>query len=70
MSEWQRLQRGGASFTLDLAEGRPELYPETPVTLAGWKREIDATAWLITEISHYLNDRALTSSVEMEVRQH
>ena len=67
-SEWQRLQRGGASFTLDLAEGRPELYPETPVALSGWKREIDATAWLITEVSHDLSDRALTSSVEMEVQ--
>ncbi|GEK74224.1 MULTISPECIES: phage late control D family protein [Halomonas] len=67
-SEWQRLQRGGASFTLDLAEGRPELYPETPVIANGWKREIDATAWLITEIIHDLRDRALTSSVEMEVR--
>lgn len=67
-SEWQRLQRGGAAFTLDLAEGRPELYPETPVTLSGWKGEIDATAWLITEVSHDLSDRALTSSVEMEVR--
>lgn len=66
-AEWQRLQRGGASFRLDLAEGRPDLYPETPVTLAGWKPEIDATAWLITEISHDLSDSALTSSLEMEV---
>lgn len=66
-AEWRRLQRGGASFTLDLAEGRPELYPETPVTLSGWKGEIDATAWLITEVGHDLSDRALTSSVEMEV---
>ncbi|SDK67462.1 contractile injection system protein, VgrG/Pvc8 family [Billgrantia gudaonensis] len=66
-SEWQRLQRGGAAFTLDLAEGRPELNPETPVTLAGWKREIDATAWLITEIGHELSDSALTSSLQMEL---
>ncbi|MGM0783326.1 MAG: hypothetical protein ACQEUM_04360 [Pseudomonadota bacterium] len=33
----------------------------------GWKGEIDATAWLITEIGHELSDRALTSSLEMEV---
>ncbi|MCT8467003.1 phage late control D family protein [Chromohalobacter canadensis] len=67
-SEWQRLQRGGASLTLDLASGRPELYPETPIIADGWKREIDATPWLITEISHDLSDSALTSSVDLEVR--
>ena len=66
-SEMQRLERGGAEFTLDLAEGRPDLYPETPVRLIGWKREVEETAWLITEVRHDLSDRALTSSVEMEV---
>lgn len=67
-SEWQRLQRGGAAFTLDLAEGRPELTPETPVTLSGWKREIDATAWLITEVTHDISDSAYTGGLTMEVR--
>ena len=47
--------------------GRPELYPATAVIADGWKREIDSTDWLITEINHDLSDRALTSSVEMEV---
>lgn len=67
-SEWQRLQRGGAEFSLDLAEGRPELYPETPVTLNGWKREIDATPWLITEVTHDISDAAYTGGLSMEVR--
>lgn len=67
-SEWQRLQRGADKASLDLAEGRPDLYPETPVTLSGFKPEIDAIDWLITEISHDLSDRAFTSSVEMEFR--
>ncbi|MEQ6887924.1 contractile injection system protein, VgrG/Pvc8 family [Halomonas sp. CS7] len=65
-SEWQRLQRGGAAFTLDLAEGRPELYPETPVTLSGWKREIDDNVWLITEVSHDLSDNGYTCSLLFE----
>jgi len=65
-SEWQRLQRGRASFTLDLAEGRPESYPETPVALSGWKREIDSTAWLITEVSHDLSDNGYTCSLLFE----
>ncbi len=67
-AEWQRIRRGGAQFTLDLAEGRPDLYPETPVWLIGWKPQIEATPWLIVEISHELNDTALTTALQMEVR--
>ncbi|MBB3141228.1 hypothetical protein [Halomonas organivorans] len=52
----------------DLAEGRADLDPEIPVTLTSWKPEIETTPWLITEVSHDLSDRALTSSVEMEVK--
>nr|WP_300306934.1 phage late control D family protein [Halomonas sp.] len=67
-AEWQRLQRGGAEFTLDLAEGRPDLYPETPVQLQGWKPQIDETNWLITEVVHTLNDSAYTTALTMEVK--
>lgn len=67
-AEWQRIQRGLAEFSLTLAEGRADLYPETPVTLTGWKPEIDATPWLITQITHDLSDSGYTSEVEMEVR--
>jgi hypothetical protein len=67
-AEWQRLQRGEAACSLDLAEGRPDLYPETPVRLQGFKAEIDATPWLITEVTHTLNDSAYTQALEMEIR--
>lgn len=67
-AEWQRIKRGAASFALDIAEGRPDLYPETPVWLIGWKPQIEATPWLIVEISHELNDTALTTALQMEVR--
>ena len=67
-AEWQRLQRGGAEFTLDLAEGRPDLYPETPIWLIGWKPKIEATPWLITEVTHTLNESAYTCRVELEIR--
>lgn len=67
-SEWQRLQRGEATFSLDLAEGRPELYPETPAWLLGWKREIDAIPWMITQVTHTLTDSAYTQALEMEIR--
>ncbi|RCV89710.1 phage late control D family protein [Billgrantia montanilacus] len=67
-SEWQRIQRGQAQFSLTLAEGNASLMPETPATLRGWKAEIDATRWLVTEVTHELTDTAYTSSVQMEVR--
>lgn len=65
-SEWQRLQRGADEASLDLAEGRPDLYPETPVTLSGFKTEIDAIDWLITEVSHDLTDAAYTCGLALE----
>lgn len=67
-AEWQRIQRGGAEFVLDLAEGRPDLYPETPVWLIGWKPQIDATPWVITEVVHRLTDTAYTQALTMEIR--
>ncbi len=48
-------------------QDRPELSLETPVILRDCKRDIDATAWLTTEISHDNSDRALTSSVKIHV---
>lgn len=66
-SEWQRIQRGGAEFRLDLAEGRPDLYPETPVQLVGWKRQIDETDWVITELVHTMSDSAYTMALSMEL---
>jgi uncharacterized protein len=67
-AEWQRIQRGGARCTLELAEGRPQLYPETPLWLIGWKPQIDATPWLITEVAHSLTDAAYTCRIELEIR--
>ncbi|WP_416139059.1 phage late control D family protein [Halomonas sp. HK25] len=67
-SEWQRIQRGIAEASLTLAEGRPDLYPETPVTLAGFKAELDAKPWLITNVTHELTDTAYTSGVTLELQ--
>lgn len=66
-SEWQRIQRGGAECSLTLAEGRPDLYPETPATLSGFKAVINAKPWIITEVSHELSDTAYTCGVQMEI---
>ena len=38
---WERLQRGVASFSLQLAEGRADLYTKMPVKVSGFKQPID-----------------------------
>jgi phage protein D len=40
---WERLQRGVASFSLQLAEGRADLYTECP-KVTGFKQPIDDAA--------------------------
>ena len=69
-AEWQRIQRGMAEFELTLALGRADLLPETPLTLAGFKPQIDATAWLVSEVTHSLNDEGFTSSIKLETLLH
>jgi phage protein D len=51
-----------------LALGRAELFPELPVTVAGFKLEIDATPWLVKKVTHTIGDGGFTSSLELEVR--
>ena len=38
---YKKIKRGAAEFKLTLAQGRPDLYPETPVQVAGFKADID-----------------------------
>lgn len=57
-----------AEFSLTLATGRPDLFPEIPVSVAGFKPEIDNQQWLIVELSHQLSQSGLSSSVKFEAR--
>jgi phage protein D len=62
-----RIARGMAEFSLSLALGRPDLIPELPVTVRGWKPEIDGEDWLITRVSHKLSNSGLTTDLELEL---
>lgn len=66
---WLRLQRGVATFSITLAKGRPDLFPELPATVRGFKPEIDSTAWLITRVVNSLTDAGYTTAVELEIKQ-
>lgn len=68
-AEWQRLQRGTAHFSITQAIGDPEVFPETPVWVIGWKPQIDATPWIITEVTHTISDTSYTTALQLETRQ-
>lgn len=67
-SEWQRIQRGLAEFELTLARGRADILPESPLTLNGYKPQIDATAWVVSEVTHSLNDGGFGTQIRCEVK--
>lgn len=65
----ERLQRGVASFSLQLAEGRADLYTEMPVKVTGFKQPIDDAEWTITTLTHSVSpDNGFTTSMELEVK--
>ncbi|EOT4021251.1 phage late control D family protein [Escherichia coli] len=67
--QWERLQRGVASFSLQLAEGRADLYTEMPVKVSGFKQPIDEAEWTITTLTHTVSpDNGFTTSLELEVK--
>ena len=63
---FRRLLRGAAQFSLTLAAGRPDLTPETPVSVSGFKPEIDSQQWLIKEISHRLDSGGYSCHIQLE----
>lgn len=67
-AEWRRLRRGMANFSITLAHGRAELFPELPASVAGFKPAIDNTDWLITRATHNLSESGYTTTLELEIR--
>lgn len=50
-----RIKRAPATLDMKLALGRADAIPEARVTVSGYKDEIDATTWLIAEVTHRLD---------------
>lgn len=61
-----QLARSTATFSINLAQGRPELLPEMPVQVLGFKDMIDIQQWLIDEISHQVDDGGYVGVVKLE----
>lgn len=67
-AELERIKRGLATFQITLAEGRADLFPEVPVVVQGFKREIDADHWLITRATHRVDGSGFTTALDLELK--
>lgn len=67
-SNWERLQRGAAKFSIQLAKGCADLYPEVPVKVTGFKKQIDDADWTLVTVTHSVSDTGFTTALELEVK--
>jgi len=67
-AEWQKIQRGVATFNITLARGRAELFPSLHAKVSGWKPQIDGTGWSVGRVVHSLNDSGFTTALELGLR--
>ena len=63
---YKKLKSGAMEFDISLAVGRPDIAPESPVTLQGFKTEIDAEKWVGKETVHTLDSNGLTTAVKLQ----
>ncbi|NWK44890.1 phage late control D family protein [Ralstonia pickettii] len=66
-AEWQKIQRGVATFNITLARGRAELFPSLHAKVSGWKPQIDGTGWSVGRVVHSLSDSGFTTALELEI---
>jgi len=65
---WEKIQRGVAEFSITLDHGRPEIVPELPAKVSGFKPAIDGCAWLISKATHCIADSGFTTALELEMK--
>lgn len=67
-AKWSQLQRGAASFSITLARGRADLYPEQPAAVEGFKSTIDGKSWTITKCTNTVDGSGFRTALELEVK--
>ncbi|WP_431274240.1 contractile injection system protein, VgrG/Pvc8 family [Variovorax ureilyticus] len=68
-AEWLRIQRGIFDFEITLAYGRADVIPQRPARVAGFKRQIDATPWMVANVRHTIDGSGYTSAFTLETQQ-
>ena len=51
---------------IPVAAGRPDLVPTPPITVQGFKPEIDAEAWIVAKVSHSVSDGGYVCGLDLE----
>ena len=65
-AEMDRIKKGGVTFSITLAIGKPEVSSESPVQLQGFKAQVDKLAWKVRKATHRYSTSGLVSELEME----
>lgn len=66
-AEDKRMERGKAKMSFPMGFGRPDIFPDRPITLTGWDAEIDGIKWLAAETAHTMGGNGgLTSRLQLE----
>ena len=66
-AELVRARRGSKSLTLNLTRLHGGVLAETPVQVLGFKPEIDAVGWVVTEATHSYGASGCLSNIGLEV---
>ncbi|WP_038195943.1 phage late control D family protein [Xenorhabdus bovienii] len=67
-AKWATLQRGAAEFSITLARGRADLYPDLTASVVGFKTAIDSHQWTISRVVHNLSESGFTTQLELELK--
>lgn len=59
------ISAGVATFSINLALGRPDLFTQTPVVVSGFKEVINRQQWIITKLEHSLSASGLTTKLSL-----
>ncbi|MXO66266.1 phage late control D family protein [Altericroceibacterium endophyticum] len=66
-AEDRRIGRAKAKLRFELPLGRPDLFPDRPLSISGLKDEVSALNWLINEITHTMDGKSgLATSISLE----
>ena len=68
IAEWQRIERGLATLEMQLALGDPNIMPQSPVVVSGFKAQINETEWLSKSVTHSITASDFTSHIEFETK--
>lgn len=64
---FDKMRRGIASLSINLADGNALLMPELRVRVSGFKDQIDSSRWIISKVTHNLTTSGFTTSLELEL---